>query len=71
MSTLTDLTVYARMARALQIFGQYEHEQGFDLQSDGIYAGPDPEDVTDEHVDELGRLGWTVSSRYGCFLYVS
>lgn len=64
----TDLTEYGRMARAFQIFDSYGTErQGVSAEHDQIWAGPDPADVTDEHIAELEQLGWHTDRAHNTF----
>ncbi len=65
----TDLSVYARMARAFQIFDGYNGEQGANFYYDDAYAGPDPAIVSAEHLTELEALGWHPDVSEGC-LYI-
>jgi hypothetical protein len=62
-------SIYARMARAFQIFDSYgnPNEQDISAEHDEIYAGPDPEVVSPEHLIELEALGWHASDGEECF----
>lgn len=68
--TTTDLnSIYARMARAFQIFDSYgdPNEQDISAEHDEIFAGPDPEVVSAEHLIELEQLGWHADDGNGTF----
>ena len=56
-------------AEAFLIFAKYEpHKFGnISAEYDVIYAGPDPEKVSDEDKARLEQLGWSVEDEYSCF----
>lgn len=52
------MNAYERMCRALEIFNGYEHERGIAADVGELFAGPHPDRVSQEHLDELKALGW-------------
>jgi hypothetical protein len=52
------LTYYEELIRALQIFKEYDSDEFMSAEHDIVYAGPDPADVSPEHLAELEELGW-------------
>lgn len=50
--------VYRRFIRAFAIFATYEHTADVAAEHDEMWAGPDPDDVSPEHLAELEELGW-------------
>ena len=49
---------YDKITAGFTIFNKYEHGKWFMAEHDAIYAGPDPDDVSDEDKVELEKLGW-------------
>jgi predicted component of type VI protein secretion system len=61
------MTPNQRMIRAFQIFNEYSDErQDIHARHDEIYAGPDPANVSAEHLAELDELDW-LPCEYNCF----
>ena len=52
------MNAYQRMARAMEIFNSYPADADISCQHDEMWAGPDPSDVSAEHLKELDVLGW-------------
>lgn len=61
------LPYYQRLIRALEIFSEYEPNGRVSADHDVIYAGPDVDAVTPEHLTELESLGWTVNEDGGFY----
>ena len=58
------MNVYERMIRALEIFGGYDHVKSVGADAGEIFAGPHPDRVSVEHLDELKALGWHPDGDY-------
>lgn len=59
-------STYSEWIEALEIFSKYEHVQGFSADHDEVFAGPNPEVVSDDDSTKLIELGWYPSD-YDCF----
>ena len=49
---------YKEIIKALEIFSKYEHDHTFAADHDEIYAGPSPDDVSEEDKIALDKLCW-------------
>lgn len=59
---------YAAWAEAFAIFHQYPEEYAHvSAEHDVIYAGPNPEIVSEEHKLRLSDLHWQADTELGCF----
>jgi len=62
--TLTD---YQRHIRAFTIFSEYEPDGYVSAEHDVIYAGPDADSVSAEHIAELQSYGWRPDENGGFY----
>lgn len=51
---------YEKFIAAFKIFAKYPHTGGISAEHDIVYAGPSPEDVSQEDIDALDELGWHI-----------
>lgn len=58
---------YSKYIEAFQIFEKYDHYKSVAAGHDAIYAGPDPEEVSNQDMNELIELGWLPDNEDGCF----
>ena len=52
------MNLYDELIAAFKIFKKYEHEEGLSTRDSEIFAGPDPDDVSEEDSLALQALGW-------------
>ncbi len=64
------MSVYENFRAGLAIFERYEHYPRMTARHDEIYAGPDPESVSDEDRATLESLGWFESDE-DCFMWMT
>ena len=66
------LSKWSEMAEAFNIFAKYSNkDSSYDdtyAEHDVIYAGPKPEEVSEEDKKRLDELGWHPSEGYPCWL---
>lgn len=67
--TITRQHNYMDWVAAFTIFAKYAPIDEFGVEHDVIYAGPDPELVSDEDKATLEILGWSVEEQYDCFYH--
>ena len=61
---------YNELAKAFTIFAKYSPQYAdVSAEHDVLYAGPDPETVSDEDKKALSELGWEPETEYNCFYY--
>lgn len=63
---------YKSLMVAFRIFRRYEKDKTnrtIHASHDIIYAGPNPTDVSEEDLYELGKLGWHAEAQFECFGY--
>lgn len=53
-------------AEVFEIFSKYEVDASVAVGHDIIYAGPEPEDVSDDDMKRLEELGWFIDAEFGC-----
>ena len=58
---------YYQFIRAFEIFAKYPGSDNVMPGDDVLYAGPDPDSVTEEDKAELGTLGW-FATKNECFI---
>ena len=61
---------YTGWAAAFLIFARYERgygDSGVGMDAHAVYAGPNPDRVSEEDKDELARYGWFASDKFTCF----
>lgn len=61
---------YERIKAGFEIFDKYEGYQEVAAEHDRIFAGPDPEIVSDEDKETLEEIGWHVDEYDSFALYV-
>lgn len=63
------MNAYERMIRAFEIFNSYpgEHVHNLAAEHDRLFAGPDPAEVSADHIAELNALGWHDDSGHESF----
>lgn len=59
--------LYDQIIEALTIFKNYPHYGDFSAGHDRVFAGPDPELVSDEDIKRLDELGWQANYDDGYF----
>ena len=57
-----------KMIEAFTIFRRYE-DGDIAAEHDIIYAGPAPNDVSEDDKLKLAELGWHVEEEFDCFFY--
>lgn len=58
---------YQPYIEAFQIFEKYDHFKNIHAEHDVIYAGPDPEKISDEDLEKIIALNWLPDNENGCF----
>jgi len=60
---------WSRWAKAFTIFAKYAGKEYAHTaaEHDEVYAGPEPEKVSEEDKKLLNELGWTECSEFNCF----
>lgn len=58
---------YDKYIEAFKIFDKYDHFKNIHVEHDTMFAGPDPEKVSDEDLGKLIEIGWMPDSENGCF----
>lgn len=58
---------YQPYIEAFEIFDKYDHFKEIHAEHDEIYAGPDPEALSNEDMNKIIELGWLPDNENGCF----
>lgn len=61
---------YQALSQAFLVFARYQ--PAYDelaAEHDVLYAGPDPDAVSDDDKKTLAELGWEPEPQYNCFRY--